>query len=123
MANKDERKVTWRRDAAKASWELFRRVLNWEQMLLASLAALRLSMASWATLRFHSGVMAGGFTNVILWMIWEREEEEVLQRAQHGLHLLWPAGLDAAHLFDLLPEEPGDRGSRVKRDLHVIGSV
>lgn len=66
---KKEKKFTWRRDAAKASWELLRRVLNWEQMLLASLAALRLSMASWATFRFHSGVMAGGFTNVILWII------------------------------------------------------
>jgi len=64
-----KRKFTWRRDAAKASWEQFRRVLNWEQMLLASLAALRLSMASWATFRFHSGETAGGFTNVILWII------------------------------------------------------
>lgn len=63
---------TWRSEAAKASWELFSRVRNWEQMLRASLAALRLSMASWATLRFHSGVMAGGLTNVILWMIWEQ---------------------------------------------------
>lgn len=65
---------TWRSDAAKASWELLRRVLNWEQMLLASLAALRLSMASWATFRFHSGVMAGGFTNVILWIIYSENK-------------------------------------------------
>ena len=70
------RKLTWRREAAKASWELLRRVLNWEQMLLASLAALRLSMASWATFLFHSEVMAGGLTNVILWMIWRGQHSE-----------------------------------------------
>lgn len=29
----------------------------------------------------------------------------------------WP------HLLDLLPEEPGDGGSRVEGDLHMIGSV
>lgn len=69
----EKKKKTWRRDAAKASCELFRRVLNWEQMLRASLAALRLSMASWATFRFHSGLMAGGLTNVILWMIYKKK--------------------------------------------------
>jgi len=72
---KEENHFTWRREAAKASWELLSRVLNWAQMLRASLAALRLSMASWATLRFHSGVMAGGFTNVILWIIYKRDRE------------------------------------------------
>lgn len=71
--NEWKKKKTWRRDAAKASCELFRRVLNWEQMLRASLAALRLSMASWATFRFHSGLMAGGLTNVILWMIYKKK--------------------------------------------------
>lgn len=33
-------------------------------------------MASWATFRFHSGVMAGGFTNVILWIIYVQEKNE-----------------------------------------------
>lgn len=50
-------------------------------MLRASLAALRLSMASWATFRFHSGVMAGGLTNVILWIICAAEETH--PEAQH----------------------------------------
>ncbi len=61
---------TCRSEAAKASWELLSLVLNWEQMLLASLAALRLSMASCATLRFHSAVTDGGLTHVMRWMIW-----------------------------------------------------
>lgn len=37
---------TCRREAAKASWELFSLVRNWLQMLLANLEALRLSIAS-----------------------------------------------------------------------------
>lgn len=48
-------------------------------MLRASLAALRLSMASWATFRFHSGVMAGVLTNVILWIICGRGRGNVLR--------------------------------------------
>lgn len=63
------RTPTCRRDAAKASWELLSRVRNWLQMLLANLEALRLSMASWATFRFHSSVTAGGLTHVMRWMI------------------------------------------------------
>lgn len=64
------RMPTCRRDAAKASWELLSRVRNWLQMLLANLEALRLSMASCATFRFHSSVMAGGLTHVMRWMIY-----------------------------------------------------
>lgn len=79
------------REAAKASCELLSRVLNCEQMLLASLAALRLSMASWATLRFHSGLTDGGLTQVILCMIYthrERENEglEVTMRRAGEVH-------------------------------------
>lgn len=45
-------------------------------MLLASLEALRLSMASWATFLFHSSVMAGGLTHVMRWMICQDEDSE-----------------------------------------------
>lgn len=82
-------------------------------------------MASWATFRFHSGVIAGGFTNVILWMICQRGETasgSALQLSACGLKLLrlLPSVTD---LLDLLPEEPRDGGSGVEGDLHVIGGV
>lgn len=129
-AKAKEKVLTWRRDAAKASWELLSRVLNCEQILRASLAALRLSMASWATLRFHSGVMAGGLTNVIRWIIYKEEEETHIKREKHSHLIRSPCTLKMicmnvwdTDLFDLLPNESRDRRSRMKGDLYVIGSI
>lgn len=45
-----------------------------------------------------------------------------LQKSQHSLTLLWLNSLDT-DLFDLLPEKSCDRGSWMKGDFHMIGSI
>lgn len=79
-------------------------------------------MASWATFRFHSGVMAGGLTKVILWMIWTEEKRGSAWGGGAEPAAAWGRS-QQTHLFDLLPEETRDGGAGVEGDLHVIGGV